>query len=347
MTIARIAQHVAQLRQQGIRNTHRLNQRTHGWLGMLTGAGQKALRPETGIVAAAIAYYALFSLFPLTLLSIAIASFSLGPAMDQQLIVRQLEFVAPALDQLLGQNIDKIIRARGPMTGVALVGLVWAASSVFYTLSLTLNEMWGIKRRRAGWKRRGLAVLFVLAIVGPALFLASFAGSTLANLRPWLPDQITALGGGIGLALAIFLDIAAFMVLYTMLPHGSAGWREILPGAIAAGLLWELAKKAYLFFVTGYISVSNLIYGSVAAILAFLLWAYLSGLIFLFGAFLIVSYYRLNLQRENVKSLSEQTPSIGMGDNNPQAMNTAHNMTNTIEDAVTWSAPDPPSPKPI
>ena len=102
-----------------------------------------------------------------------------------------------------------------------------------------------------------------------------------------------------------------------------------------------------MFFITGYISVSNLIYGSVAAILAFLLWAYLSGLIFLFGAFLIVSYYRLNLQRENEKSLSEQTPSIGMADNNPQAMNTAHNMTNTIEDAVTWSAPDPPSPKPI
>ena len=286
-------------------------------------------------ISASLAYYALFSLFPLTLLSIAIASFSLGPAMDQQLIVRQLEFVAPALDQLLGQNIDKIIRARGPMTGVALVGLVWAASSVFYTLSLTLNEMWGIKRRRAGWKRRGLAVLFVLAIVGPALFLASFAGSTLANLRPWMPDQITALGGGIGLALAIFLDIAAFMVLYTMLPHGAAGWREILPGAIAAGLLWELAKKAYLFFVTGYISVSNLIYGSVAAILAFLLWAYLSGLIFLFGAFLIVSYYRLNLQRENEKRLSEQTRSIGMADNILQAMNTASNMTNTIEDAVT------------
>lgn len=299
---------------------------------MLTGAAQDALKPETGIIAAAIAYYALFSLFPLTLLSIAIASFSLGPAMDQQLVLRQLEFVAPALNQLVGQNIDEIIRARGPMTGVALVGLIWAASSVFYTLSLTLNEMWGIKRRRAGWKRRGLAVLFVLAIVGPALFLGSVAGSTLANLRPWLPDQITALAGGIGLALAILLDIAAFMVLYTLLPHGAAGWREILPGAIAAGLLWELAKKAYLFFVTGYISVSNLIYGSVAAILAFLLWAYLSGLIFLFGAFLIVSYYRLKQQRKDEEGMSEQTHNIGMSDNTPKAMNTLYDMTNTIED---------------
>lgn len=275
-----------------------LDQRTRGWLGVLAGAAQAALRPETGIIAAAIAYYALFSLFPLTLLSVAIASFSLGPAMDQQLVVRQLEFIAPALGQLLGENIDQIIRARGPITGAALLGLIWAASAVFYTLSLTLNEMWGIKRRRPGWKRRGLALLFVLAVVGPALFLTSLGGSLLANLRPWLPDSVTALAGSVGLALAIVLDIASFMVLYTLLPHGAAGWREILPGALAAGLLWEVAKKAFLFFVATYISVSNLIYGSVAAIMAFLLWAYFSGLIFLFGAFVSVAYHRLKQQRQ-------------------------------------------------
>jgi membrane protein len=264
----------------------------------LAGAAQATLRPETGIIAAAIAYYALFSLFPLTLLSVAIASFSFGPAMDQQLVVRQMEFIAPALGQLLGNNIDEIIQARGPITGVAVLGLIWAASAVFYTLSLTLNEMWGIKQRRPGWKRRGLALLFVLAFVGPALFLASFAGSLLANLRPWLPDSLIALAGGVGLALAIVLDIASFMLLYTLLPHGAAGWREILPGAIAAGLLWELAKKAFLLFVATYISVSNLIYGSVAAIMAFLLWAFLSGLIFLFGAFVSVAYHRLKQQRQ-------------------------------------------------
>jgi len=89
------------------------------------------------------------------------------------------------------------------------------------------------------------------------------------------------------------LDVALFMVLYIMLPHGASSWREILTGAIGAGLLWELAKKAFLFFVSSYISVSNLVYGSVAAILAFLAWAYLSGHIFLFGAFLSVSLYRL------------------------------------------------------
>ena len=72
-------------------------------------------------------------------MSISIASFNLGPLMDQELIVQKLEFIAPALGQWLGQNIDEIIRARGPVTSVALVGLIWSASTIFYTLTQTLN----------------------------------------------------------------------------------------------------------------------------------------------------------------------------------------------------------------
>ena len=94
---------------------------TAGW-GCWRAQPREALKPDSAITAAAIAYFALFSLFPLTLLSISIASFSLGPLMDQQLILQKLEFIAPALGQLLGQNIDEIIRARGPVTSVALVG---------------------------------------------------------------------------------------------------------------------------------------------------------------------------------------------------------------------------------
>jgi len=53
-------------------------------------------------------------------LSISIASFNLGSLMDQQLVVQKLEFIAPAMGQLLGQNIDEIIRVRGSVTIVAL-----------------------------------------------------------------------------------------------------------------------------------------------------------------------------------------------------------------------------------
>ena len=293
-----MAKYIAQLRQRSIHSAKRLNERSRGWLWMLASAVNEVLKPDTAITAAAIAYFALFSLFPITLLSIAIASFSLGPSMDRQLIIQRLEFIAPALGQLLGQNIDEIIEARGPVTGIALAGLIWSASTIFYTFTHALNEIWGVKQRRAVWKRRGLAILFVLTFVGPTLFLASFTGSMIAHLRTLLPDSIISMGGGVSLVLAILLDVALFMVLYMMLPHGSATWREILPGALGAGFLWELAKKAFLSFVSTYISVSNLVYGSVASIIAFLAWAYLSGLIFLFGAYLSVSYFQLKRQQK-------------------------------------------------
>ena len=320
MTAPKMARHVAHLWQQGIRSAHRLDDKTHGWLGLLAGAAKETLRPASGTTAAAMAYYALFSLFPVTLLTIAIASFSLGPATEQQLTVQKLEFYAPALGQLLGPNIDEIVRARGPASIVALVGLFWSASTVFHMVTLTLDGIWSTKRRRPVWKRRGLAMLFVLGLIGSTLFLASLAGSMISSLRPWLPDQFIPIGGGISLALAILLDVASFMVLYMLLPHGAATWREILPGAIGAGFLWELAKKAFLFFVATYISLSNLVYGSVAAIFAFLTWAYLSSLIFLFGAYLSVSYYRLKQQRREaagpntsgtpVKRMADRSKSI-------------------------------------
>jgi membrane protein len=138
----------------------------------------------------------------------------------------------------------------------------------------------------------------VLIFVDPILFVASFAGSMIANLFTWLPDQIIQIVGGTSLVLAIFLDVALFMMLYLMLPNAASSWREILPGAIGAGLLWELAKKAFLFFVATYISVSNLVYGSVAAIIALLTWAYLSGHIFLFGSSLSVSLHRLKAPKQ-------------------------------------------------
>jgi membrane protein len=301
---ATMIQKITVLWQNANRAGHRVNQHTQGWLGMVVEAAGKATNPDSSITAAAISYFALFSLFPITLLSIFIASFTLGPLANQQLIVQRIEFIAPALGQLLGQNFDEITKTRGPVTGVALVGLVWTASTIFYTLTQTLQGIWGNKRRHAVWKRRGVSILFVLAFVGPILILASLAGSLTPNLQAWFPNLITPFAGSISFTAAIGLDIALFMMLYLLLPHGKSTWREILPGAIGAGLLWELAKKAFLLFVSTYISLSNLIYGSVAAMIAFLAWAYLSGQIFLFGAFLSVLYFERKQQQMDAESRS-------------------------------------------
>jgi membrane protein len=268
-----------------------LNHRTHGWLGVFVEAIGNTFKSDTSITAAAIAYFALFSLFPAILVSIYIASFNINPLLNQQFILNRLDFIAPALGKYLASNIQQIIKARGSVTIVALVALVWSASSVFNMLNQTMSDLWGQGRSLPMWERRGLAVLLVLIFAGPVLVFLSFGGSLLAVFYNLLPVRSTLLTWAVGIVVAIVLDVALFFLFYRLFPHGLAKWRELLPGAIIGGILWELAKRVFLVFVSSYLSTSNLVYGSVAAVIAFLLWAYLSGLIFLCGAYLNLAFF--------------------------------------------------------
>ncbi len=280
-----------ELQKKLIKGLQAMDTRTHGWLSLLAEAASSAFKPESTITAAAIAYFALFSIFPLILFSITIGSYHLIDLVNQEFILNKLEFIAPALGQLLGPNIERIIHARGSITVVALIGLVWSASTVFNMLNQTLSDLWGYQRVRPVWERRGVAILFVLVFAGPVLVMVSLGGSILSIIYKWLPNVGFPIVGAVSIIIALVLNIALFELLYIVFPHRRATWRELLPGAMAAGILWELAKQAFVVFVASYVSAYNLVYGSVAAIIAFLTWSYLSGLILLFGAYFSLGYF--------------------------------------------------------
>ena len=281
----------------------KVDQQTHGWLGIIVRAVNQTFKPDTSISAAALAYYALFSLFPIILVTIFIASFPLLPFLNQQSVLNRLEFVAPSLGQLLGPNINHIVATRGAVTIVALVSLIWSGSTVFNMLNQTMSDLWGNKKKVPMWERRGLAILLVLAFAGPVLILVSFGSSMLSTVLGFLPTQFTALTNAFSLIVSIILDISLFALFYNIFPHGIANRRELLPGAIAAGVLWEVAKRAFLAFESSYLSSNNLIYGSVATIIAFLFWSYVSSMIFMFGAYLGRAYYRHKQQSGNSKGM--------------------------------------------
>ncbi len=218
MTAHRFAGRLEQLWKWVLRTAQRLNEWSHGWIGILVGAAREALKPDSVIKAAAIAYFSILSLFPLSLITISIASLFYGSSMDQQLILQQFEFIAPALGQLLGENIQEIFQARGPVTIVALLVLVWSASQIFFALTSTLNGIWNPQHKRPVWKRRGLAMGFVILFIGPLLFLVSFASSMIVSLQAWLPNQVFLVGGLLGFLMAVLLDIALFMIALPYAP---------------------------------------------------------------------------------------------------------------------------------
>lgn len=258
------------------------------WVGLARRSLADALAPESQLVASSIGYFTLFSLFPLALLVFAIASNWLDPLLAEARVIKELEFVAPGIDALLGANLQNLARARGPITGVAALMLVWSASSVFNVVTRAMDRIWGadINHRRSVWRHRTLAVVMVLIITTLLLVGSTIEGTILTILNSLLPDVLRGIGPYTTRFWAVFLNVLLFTLLYYFIPHVKVSWREVLPGAILAGILWQLAKQVFLHFIGNYLSRSNLIYGSVGTIIAFLTWTYFSSLILLFGAYL-------------------------------------------------------------
>ncbi len=262
------------------------------WALLIVRTVQAAFSPDMAQAAAAISYFTLFSLFPLTLLTAAVASLWLDPMMAESEIVTQLEFVAPALGDLLGANIQRIVHARGPVTGLATLTLLWSASNIFNVITRVMDGIWQVSKSRSAWRHRGIAILSALLISG-LLLAALFAQGTILTIANSLfPTEMEPLRPYTNQFWSAAANVFLFSALYYALPHISLRWRDVLPGAVVAGFAWEVAKRGFLAFITSYLSRSNLVYGSVATITAFLTWAYFSSLIFIFGALFNVAYAR-------------------------------------------------------
>jgi membrane protein len=263
-----------------------LNKQALGWPKVMTTAVYLTFQPEAYLAAGAVAYFAFFSLFPLILLAVALASIWLDPGLAELYVMERMEFVAPALGELLGANLVQIVADRRSITGFALLALLWAASTIFHVITSALDQIWQVKAARPIWRYRGLAILIVLAICAFLLLASFLSGMALTLLDAFMPEQFHRLDIFWEAFSSLAITMTLFTLLYRYLPHTSLSWGDVLPGALAAGVLWEAAKRIFLYFVANYLSVSNLVYGSVAAIIVFLTWAYFSSLIFFFGAYL-------------------------------------------------------------
>ena len=273
----------------------RIGETAAAWGGALARWGRLSLRaiqlataPESQLVASSIGSFTLFSVFPLALLAVALASNWLDPVLAETRIVAELEFVVPGLDTLLGANLQNLVQARGPVTGLAALALVWSASSAFNVITRAMDRIWGadINHRRSVWRHRTLAVLTVLLVAGLLMVATMVEGPALTIVNSLLPERLSRIGPYTDRFWAAFLNVVLFGVLYRFMPHVRLTWRDVLPGAILAGVLWQAAKQLFLLFIGRYLSSSNLVYGSVGAIIAFLMWTYVSSVILLFGALL-------------------------------------------------------------
>ena len=239
--------------------------------------------------------YALFDIFPLILAIISIWGFLLGPEVNQVELAEKVAEVIPISSGFLGQTARGVASASAEIiTGVvSVLGLMWASSATFGAIRKGINIAWGIQKTRPFIEERLIDMALVAGagiLMVTLLFVAPTASSIHKGLSLVFPDiGFEFLSRLASQAVSPVLSFSTFIVLYRYMPNTEVRFRDVWLGATFACLCFEGAKWGFLHYVSAY-SMHNVLYGSVAAVIALLSWVYVSALILLFGALLNSRY---------------------------------------------------------
>jgi membrane protein len=253
-------------------------------------AGLRFSSDGCAMLAQAIAFNAVFSIFPLIVLIIAALAFVYGDASGQSRTIALIGTLAPAVQTILIENVQHVVEFRGPSGIIALGALVWSGKNLFQTLAYALNRALDIPSGRpflhdilvAIVMLPILAVLFLLATSVP--LVVSFAVSSGGFQHAEATAQVAAYGASFALVFVVAT------VLYDALPNRRLGLAFGVPGAIFVTIAWEVSQIAFAFYST-HVDYRH-VYGALAAIAVLLVWFYYMASIFLYGAELCAQWAR-------------------------------------------------------
>ena len=266
-----------------------------GWLLRLHGdALTDFARNNCPYIAAGIAYWTLFSLFPLALAGFSVLGFVYSSPEAQQRAVEAVIDLIPVSADYIEGLVQEVARARGALGAVAVVGLLLAGGAVFSAVRKGVNHCWHIGHPQYFVFERAIDLLMLLGLALLALVMVvlstDFLGlGTLASV----PERVAGgLAGEAVVELATFaVTFGMLLLLYRFVPNTTVQFSDVWVGALAGALLFQgvrIGFGAFLEVSTGY----TLLYGSLSAVMAMLTWAYLSSLSILWGAQLCYTYSR-------------------------------------------------------
>lgn len=242
---------------------------------------------------ASLAYTTIFSFGPLLIVIIFLCSIFFGQEATQGKIYGQLQqFVGQdaALQlQTIIQNAS--ISDKGSFAAViGIVTLVLGATAVFAEIQDSINMIWGLKAKptKGLWKLiRNRFLSFSVVVSLGFLLLVSLAISTVIEglndkLKTSFPNITVVVFYILNLVISFVVITSLFAVIFKVLPDAKIKWKDIIPGALASGILFMIGK----FAISFYISKSNVgsTYGAAGSLVVLLLWVYYSAIILYLGA---------------------------------------------------------------
>lgn len=249
------------------------------------------------LLAAALAFYTLFSVAPLLIIVTAIAGLIFGEAAVQQDVYDQIRDVvgANAADSIY-QIIEQSSKPSGNIIAmlIGIATMLLGASWVFAQMKQALNAIWDIEPKPAQggmlrgilgavWARLFPAVL-VLAI-GMLLILTVVINMVLSSLHLFVGDLVPGMvffWQVVNFVVSWGIVTVLFALIFKVLPDAHINWGDVWIGAAVTGLLFSLGRLLISLYL-GYSSVGSS-YGAAGSLVVVLMWVYYSAQIFLFGA---------------------------------------------------------------
>jgi membrane protein len=254
---------------------------------------------NSSLLAAAVSYYLLFSLFPFALAIISIAGFVMeSPSFEEQLI-NGLATMIPVARNLITSTLHGLVSAREATGIVAIVGLIWSALAFFNALRRSLNAAWGIKQPYSFFKGQIVNILMMIgAFIGLIIFIwastwVRFIHETNVQNDLLRYTHSLAVSRSIFAVLSIIFAFGVILLLYKFIPSRRPRWRDIWAGALLAAVILEIVRFGFIFYIKNF-STYNLVYGPVGTVIALLAFIYIFIWVLLFTAKLSAVKLRLN-----------------------------------------------------
>lgn len=265
----------------------RLGRATRRVWAILSLAVKTFFRIDGAQWAGAFAFNAFFSLFPVLILLVTIASSFVDRDRAGTEVIAYMEGYVPIsgeMQRYIFDSITGVIQAREQAGAVALLVLVWTALYCFTTLICATNRAWGTAVY--SWWRLPLKSLALLGITAGAV-LVGMAAPVLAKMaKDWLfrvndfRSWVYALGSFVIPLLVVFFGLSLF---YRLAPRRPTQFTEVWAAALCATALLQAAESLFVIYLKHFATL-NAVYGAFGGIMALLLWIYVSGCIFIFGA---------------------------------------------------------------
>ncbi len=238
---------------------------------------------------AGLAYYLIFSLFPLLLVLISAGSFFLNSEQVYLKVTQLVQANVPGSHAWIDENLRQILQQRGAVGIIGLATLLWAASGGFMSLAYNINLAWLDAPQRNFFQRRLIGLEMIVGLSG--LFVLSLIIDSVINLLhildlPFVSFLDLGLWKWVSNLFSWLVIFALFFALYYRVPTVNVRASAAARGALISSIAWKIATALFSLYIRSGFGRYELIYGSVGALVAFLFLIYILATVTLFGAHL-------------------------------------------------------------